>query len=52
MWGEPPLDHLHLPPNFTGFLVTSIGNFPKGFVKIGHVDLFLIPPNLYKACDD
>ena len=43
--GEPPLGHIHLPPNFTGLLDTPFGNFLEIFLKIHDIDLILRHPS-------
>ena len=44
--GEPPLGHIHLPPNFTGLLDTPFGNFLEIFLKIHDIDLILRHPTI------
>ena len=46
--GEPPLGHIHLPPNFTGLLDTPFRNFLEIFLKIHDIDLILNHPTVYQ----
>ena len=49
--GEPPLGHIHLPPNFTGLLDTPFGNFLEIFLKIHDIDLILRHPKTHALND-